>query len=68
MGTEKTIVRYAKGDGRIVNTSQSKPAMVRWTLTRHLMADYSSAKNMRVSGNVTNKIKVHEKTKKAAMT
>jgi hypothetical protein len=47
MGTEKTIIKDSKGSGGIVGITHQKSALVRWTLTRHVLASFSSAMNDR---------------------
>ena len=47
MGTEKTIIKDSKGSGGIVGITNQKSALVRWTLTRHFLASFSSAMNDR---------------------
>ena len=43
MATGKTVIKNAKGNGGIVGLSRKKPALIRWTLTRHIAAQYSAA-------------------------
>jgi hypothetical protein len=43
MGTEKTIIKDSKGSGGIVGITNQKSALVRWILTRHFLASFSSA-------------------------
>ena len=45
MGTEKTIIKDSKGSGGIVGITNHKSSLVRWTLTRHFLASFSSAMN-----------------------
>jgi hypothetical protein len=47
MGTDKTIMKDSKGSGGIVGITNQKSALVRWTLTRHFLASFSSAMNDR---------------------
>jgi hypothetical protein len=47
MGTEKTIIKDSKGSGGIVGIMNQKSVLVRWTLTRHFLASFSSAMNNR---------------------
>ena len=42
MGTEKTIIKDSKGSGGIVGITNQKSTLVRWTLTRHFLASFSS--------------------------
>ena len=41
MGTEKTIIKDAKSESGIIRLTRKKPALVRWTLTRHLLGAYT---------------------------
>ena len=41
LGTEKTIVRDAKGDSGIVGLTRKKAALIRWVICRHLLSAYS---------------------------
>ena len=41
MGTEKTIIKDAKSESGIIGLTRKKPALVRWTLTRHLLGAYT---------------------------
>ena len=43
MAVESTIIRDAKGTGGVVGLTRKEPALVRWMLTRHHLAEYSSA-------------------------
>ena len=43
MATEKTVIKNAKGDGGIVGLIRKKPALIQWTLTRYIAAQYSAA-------------------------
>ena len=43
MGTEKTVTRNAKGRSGIVGLTRNKPALIRWTLTGHIMREYTNA-------------------------
>ena len=67
MGTEKTIIRDAKGDSGIVGLTRKKPALVRWTLTRHLLSAY--AKSMKERSGVGSKSQppIHEQLSPASM-
>ena len=42
-----TIIKDSKGSGGIVGIMNQKSVLVRWTLTRHFLASFSSAMNNR---------------------
>ena len=42
MGVETTIIKDAKGQGGIVGITRKKPALVRWSVTRHIISQYAS--------------------------
>jgi hypothetical protein len=42
MATEKTVIRDSKGRGGIVGITRQKSALIRWTLCRHVLADFSA--------------------------
>ncbi|CAC5417743.1 unnamed protein product [Mytilus coruscus] len=46
-GTEKTFIKDSKGSNGIVGITNQKSALIRWTLTRHLLASFSYAMNDR---------------------
>ena len=66
MATEKTVIKNAKGDGSIVGLTRKKPALIRWTLTRHIAAQYSAAMKER-SGTTSADNSVHQQEKAALM-
>lgn len=43
IGTETTIIRDAKGRSGIVGLTRKQPALIRRSLTRHIMGEYRSA-------------------------
>ena len=43
VGTEKTVIRDAKGTSGIVGLTRKKPALIWWTLTRHIMSEHTKA-------------------------
>jgi hypothetical protein len=51
MGTEKTIIKDSKGSGRIVGKTNQKSALIRWILTRNILASFSCAMNDSTSNN-----------------
>ena len=66
MATEKTVMKNAKGNGGIVGLSRKKPALIRWTLTRHIAAQYSAARKER-NGITFADNSVHQQEKAASM-
>ncbi|CAC5408181.1 unnamed protein product [Mytilus coruscus] len=42
MATEKTIIKDSKGHGGIVGLTRNKSALIRWTLTRHVLGYFGS--------------------------
>ena len=43
MGTKKTVIRDVKRSSGIVGLTRTKPALIRWTLTRHIMSECTKA-------------------------
>ena len=66
MAVESTIIRDAKGTGGVVGLTRKEPALVRWMLTRHHLAEYSSALHER-SGRNRGSDSCHEQLNPAAM-
>ena len=66
MATEKTVIKNAKGDCGIVGLTRKKPALIRWTLTCHIAAQYSAAMKAR-SGITSADNSVHQEEKAASM-
>ena len=66
MVTEKTVIKNAKGDCGIVGLTRKKPALIRWTLTHHIAAQYSAAMKAR-SGITSADNSVHQEEKAASM-
>ena len=66
MATGKTVIKNAEGDGGIVVLTRKKPALIRWTLTRHIAAQYSAAMKER-SGITSADNSVHQQEKAASM-
>ena len=62
MGTEKNITKDSKNSDGIVGITHQKSAIVRWTLTRHVLASFSSAMNDREGITTTSKTS-HEEMK-----
>ena len=65
MATEKIVIKNAKGDGGIVGLTRKKPALIGWTLTRHIAARYSAA--MKESGITSADNSVYQQEKAASM-
>jgi hypothetical protein len=66
MATEKTVIIDSKGRGGIVGITRQRSALIRWTLCRHVLADFSA--EMRTRSGLTNTDEtVHEETKPTAM-
>jgi hypothetical protein len=55
-----------KGSGGIVGITHQKSALVRWTLTRHFLASFSSAMNDRAGITSTSNTS-HEEMKQTAL-
>jgi hypothetical protein len=66
MGTEETIIKDLKGSGGIVGITNQKSALVRWTLTKHFLASFSSAMNDRTGITSTSNTS-HEEMKQTAL-
>lgn len=66
MGTEKTVIRESKGDGGIAGLTRKKSAMIRWSLTRHIVAEYSKVVDERV-GLPEEDALPHKQTQNASM-
>ena len=66
MATEKTVIKNAKGDSEILGLTRKKPALIRWTMTRHIAAQYSAAMKER-SGITSTDNSVHQEEKAASV-
>ena len=66
MATEKTVIKDSKGCGGIVGITHRKSALIRWSLTRHILADFTSEMKTR-SGCEQDKCIEHEETKPTAL-
>ena len=42
MGTETTIIKDAKGDSGVIGLTRKQPALVMWSLMRHILGRYTS--------------------------
>lgn len=51
MAVEKTVIKDSKGSGGIVGLTRKKSALVRWTLTRHIMASFASSMKARAGAS-----------------
>ena len=59
-------IKYSKGSGGIVGITHQKSALVRWALTRHFLASFSSVMNDRAVITSTSKTS-HEEMKQKAL-
>ena len=66
MATEKTVIRDSKGRSGIVGITQKKSALIRWSLTRHVLGHLSTEMRNR-SGEDSCQSSSHEETKSAAL-
>lgn len=66
MGTETTVIRDAKGDSGIIGLTRKQPALIRWSLTRHILGNYASQMRIR-NGQTAQLSQVHEQAQPAAM-
>ncbi|CAG2224634.1 unnamed protein product [Mytilus edulis] len=67
MATDKTIIKDSKGCRGIIGLTRKTPALLRWMLTRHILAHFSSEMRSR-SGLATDAEIEHEENKQTAMT
>ena len=51
MGVEKTVIRDSKSNGGVIGLTRKPSALLRWSVTRHLMGQYASVIRER-SGNL----------------
>ena len=63
---KKNIMKDSKGSGGIVEITNPKYALVRWTLTRHFLASFSSAMNDRAGITSTSNTS-HEEMRETAL-
>ncbi|CAC5381043.1 unnamed protein product [Mytilus coruscus] len=42
MATEKSVIKHSKGCDGISGITRQKPTLMRWSLTRHVLADFTS--------------------------
>lgn len=67
MATEKTVIKDSKGNGGIVNITRQQSALIRWSLTRHFLADFSSEMRQRSGISCSAEYTMHEETKPACL-
>ena len=60
-------IQDSKGSGEIVNITRQKSALIRWSLTRHVLADFSSEMKERSGSISVSEHTVHDKTKPACL-
>ena len=66
IATEKTIIKDLKGSRGIFGLTNQKPALLRWTFTRHILGRFSSEMKTR-SGLSSSTEKDHEENRPTAM-
>ena len=66
MAVVKTVIKDSKCPGGIIGMTRKKAAVVRWSLTRHLLGAYSSVMKSR-SGPIRGDNQQHEEALPAAM-
>ncbi|CAC5387760.1 unnamed protein product [Mytilus coruscus] len=67
MATEKTIIKDSKACRGIIRLTRKKPALLRWMLTRHILAHFSSEMRSR-SGLAPYAETEQEENRQTAMT
>jgi hypothetical protein len=67
MATEKTATKDSKGNGGIINITRQQSALIRWSLTRHVLADFSSEMRQRSVISSSAEYTMHEETKPACL-
>ncbi|CAC5356069.1 unnamed protein product [Mytilus coruscus] len=66
MATEKTVIKDSKGRGSIVGITRQKSALIRWSLTRHVLGELSA--EMRSSSGFSAPEELfHEETRQKAL-
>ena len=66
MAVEKTVIKDTKGTGDIVGITRQQSSLLRWSLTRHVLADFCSKMRSR-SGVSAKQDDSHDDAKRAAM-
>jgi hypothetical protein len=67
MATEKTVIRDSKGSGGIVNITRQKSTLIRWSLTRHVLAGFSSEMKEKSGFTSVSEHTVHDEAKPACL-
>lgn len=67
MGTEKTVIKDSKGQGGIKGLTQQKSALMRWTLTRHMLGQYTSYMQNRSGIHKEDIKEVHEESQPTSL-
>ncbi|CAC5423657.1 unnamed protein product [Mytilus coruscus] len=62
MATEKSVIKDSKGCGGISVITRRKRALMRWSLSRHVLADFTSEMKTR-SGCINDKSVEHDEVK-----
>ena len=66
MGTETTVISNSKGESGIIGLIRKQPALVRWSVTRHILGNY--ALHMRIrNGQTVKHTEIHQQAQPAAM-
>jgi hypothetical protein len=63
---KKTVIKDSKGRGSIVGITRQTAALIRWSLTRHVLAEITGEMRIR-SGTVAIDESFHQETKPAAL-
>ena len=63
MATEKNAIKDSKGYGGIVNITRKKSALIRWSLTCHVLADVSAEMRQRSGFSALVDKMMHEESK-----
>ena len=63
MATDKTVTKDSKGYGGIVNITRNKSALIRRSLTRHVLADVSAEMRQRSGFSALADKMMHEESK-----
>ena len=63
MATEKNVIKDSKGYGGIVNITRKKSALIRWSLTCHVLADVSAEMRQRSGFSALVDKMMHEESK-----
>jgi hypothetical protein len=63
MVTEKTVIKDLKRYGGIVNITRQQSALIRWSLTHHVLADVSAEMRQRSGFSALADKMMHEESK-----